>query len=79
MFYISAIWDEEAKVFYSESDILGLHIEAETLEEFERVMNDMAADLIMANHVTKQDLSAKSLRDLIPSIKWQPPSGFVAA
>ena len=37
-FFIKAIWDDEAQVFYSESDIKGLHIEAETLAEFEAVL-----------------------------------------
>ena len=26
-FFVKAVWDEEAKVFYSDSDIVGLHIE----------------------------------------------------
>ena len=30
-YLVTAIWDEEAQVFYSKSDIHGLHIEAETL------------------------------------------------
>ena len=33
MFSVTAHWDDEAKVFYSDSDIVGLHIEAETIEE----------------------------------------------
>ena len=33
-FFVKAVWDEEAKVFYSDSDIVGLHIEAETIEGF---------------------------------------------
>lgn len=51
VFTVEAIWDEEAKVFYSESDISGLHIETRTLEEFEEVMNDVTAELIVANHM----------------------------
>ena len=31
-FYVRALWDEEAKRFYSESDIHGLHIETDTVE-----------------------------------------------
>ena len=41
-FFISAIWDEEAKVYYSESDIKGFHIEAENLDEFEALMQEFA-------------------------------------
>lgn len=33
-FYVRPVWDEEAKVYYSESNIFGLHIEGETEEEF---------------------------------------------
>lgn len=47
-FTVDAKWDDEAKVYYSESDIIGLHIEAETLEEFEQVMMQEAPDLIVA-------------------------------
>ena len=50
-FYIRACWDDEAKVYYSESDITGLHIEAESLEEFESVMMEAASELIMDNRL----------------------------
>lgn len=50
MFNVTAHWDEDAKVFYSESDIIGLHIEAATIEEFESVMVDVAPGLVIANH-----------------------------
>lgn len=49
-FYVTAIWDEEAGIYYSESDIIGLHIEAETIEEFEQVIDEFAAELIIENH-----------------------------
>jgi hypothetical protein len=42
-FFVKALWDEEAKVCSSESDIEGLHIEASSIEEFEAVMNEAAA------------------------------------
>lgn len=31
MFNVTAHWDDEAKVLYSDSDIVGLHIEATTI------------------------------------------------
>lgn len=74
MFYVRACWDDEAKVFYSESDIIGLHIEADTLDEFEEIMKTCARDLIFENHV-KADWSQRPLRDLVPSILWQRPEG----
>lgn len=44
-FNVTARWDDEAGVFYSDSDIVGLHIEARTIEEFEAVMMDVAPSL----------------------------------
>jgi hypothetical protein len=73
-FFIRALWDEEAKVFYSESDIEGLHIEAPTLEEFETVMEDVAAEPIMSNHTSPADFASKPLKDLVPAILWQRPA-----
>jgi hypothetical protein len=51
-FSVEAIWDAEAKVYISRSDIVGLHIEAATIEEFEEVLHDVATELIVANHLT---------------------------
>lgn len=73
-FFVKAVWDEEAKVFYSDSDIVGLHIEADTLEEFRKVLVDIAPELILANHVTNDDLLTKSLRELVPVI-WSSTDG----
>lgn len=79
-FVVKAIWDEEAGVFYSESDIIGLHIEAETLEEFGRIMRENAFDLILANHIEPQDLAENKISDLIPTIFWEKQSpGRMAA
>ncbi len=72
-FYVRALWDEDAKVFYSQSDIDGLHIEAPTLDEFEDVMMEMAVDLVAANHVSEAELAERPLRELIPAIVWQRP------
>ena len=50
-FFVKAVWDDETRVFVSESNIKGLHIEAETIDEFEEVMNDIAGDLLASNHL----------------------------
>ena len=68
-FFVRAVRDEEAKVFISESDIVGLHIEAATLEEFREIMVDIAPELVLANHVTNNDLLTKSLRELVPVVR----------
>lgn len=70
-FEITALWDAEAQVWISESDIIGLHIEADTLEEFGKEVKRHAADLVIENHIDKSDLSNRSLRDLIPTIFWK--------
>ena len=59
IFTVRAVWDEEAGVYYSDSDISGLHIEAENLEDFERDLFDAAAELIVANHMTRRLSSAR--------------------
>lgn len=76
-FHIRAIWDDEAKVFVSESDIEGLHIEAASLDLFEDIMNDVAVEIIMANHVSTFDLVSTPLRDLVPAIVWERPAAIV--
>jgi hypothetical protein len=79
MFTVTALWDDEAKVYYSQSDITGLHIEATTLDEFEAVMMDVAPGLVIANHVSKPDLATTALEDLVPAILWQRPAETKAA
>ena len=58
-FRVEAVWDEEAGVFISESDIIGLHIEAETLDKFAQLVSEFAPDLILANHVLADEPSAE--------------------
>lgn len=55
-FTVRAVYDGEAGVFYTQSDIIGLHVEAKTLEDVEDLVLSLAPDLIVANHLTKPDL-----------------------
>ncbi|MDY6924725.1 MAG: DUF1902 domain-containing protein [Pseudomonadota bacterium] len=48
-YYVKALWDDQAKVWYSDSNIPGLVIEADTLAEFEQLMNDLAPEMLSAN------------------------------
>ena len=48
-FYVKAIWDAEASVWFSESDILGLVLQTDTLEEFEDLIRHFAPDLLASN------------------------------
>lgn len=77
-FYVRAVWDPEAKTYYSESDIRGLHIESPSLDLFEEVMNDVAAELIVANHLSAEELATTPLQDLVPTIVWQRPADVAA-
>ena len=67
-FHVEAVWDEREEIWCSESDITGLHIEAETLEEFYDLVNEFASDLIVSNHYSDSDLSGADLRDVIPAV-----------
>jgi hypothetical protein len=72
-FFVRAAWDDEAGAFVSDSNILGLHIEASTLGEFTELMHVIAPELILANHVSDADFARTPLRDLLPHWTWQPP------
>ena len=80
-FIVRAVWDESAQVFYSDSDIVGLHIEAATVEEFQLIMRENALELILENHIEPQELVKKKISDLIPTIFWElgsPANGIAA-
>mgnify|MGYP003112722842 CR=1 FL=1 len=81
-FFVRALWDDEAKVFVSESDIKGLHIEADTIEEFERVIFEHARELIFENHIkpklARQSIESFFSEKLFPGIIWQRPDGVAA-
>jgi hypothetical protein len=48
-YFVAAFWDAEASVWCSETDIPGLVIEADTLGEFEHLMNELASEMLAAN------------------------------
>ena len=48
-YYIEALWDPEASVWYSESNIPGLVIEASSVAEFERLMDELAPEMLAVN------------------------------
>lgn len=79
LFTVTPIWDAEAGVFYSDSDIIGLHVEAETIEDFVQAVRDHAPALVLENHLTKQDIAQTPLIELIPSILLRSPEAGPAA
>lgn len=48
-FYVKAIWDADAGVWCSESNILGLVVETATLSEFEALARHFASELLAEN------------------------------
>ena len=48
-FYVKALWDPEAKVFYSETDIPGLTVEASDVAAFKALVMDLAPDMLAEN------------------------------
>ncbi len=70
---VRAKWDAEAGVYYSDSDIIGLHVEAKTLDEFEDIIFDVASELVIANHISAEDLATRPLKDILPAIVWERP------
>ncbi|MFA4894100.1 DUF1902 domain-containing protein [Brevundimonas sp.] len=48
-FYVKAIWDPEAEVWCSESNIPGLVLETSTLAEFESLARHFASELLDEN------------------------------
>jgi Domain of unknown function (DUF1902) len=48
-FKVTAVWDAEAKVFTSSSDIPGLVVEADTFEEFVSLVEALAPEMLTSN------------------------------
>lgn len=48
-FQVRAIWDHEAKVFTSQSNIPGLVVEADSFEEFVELVEALAPEVLAAN------------------------------
>jgi Domain of unknown function (DUF1902) len=46
---VFAIWDDEAKVFTSQSNIPGLVVEADSFEEFVELVEVLAPEVLSAN------------------------------
>ena len=68
-YFVKAMWDEEAEVWVSESDIPGLVIETETLAEFEQLMMALAPEMLADNAGVRAtrvpiDFSVQARREL---------------
>lgn len=70
-FYIRPRWDDEAKIYYSDSNIIGLHLEAPSIDELFAIADEVAIDLVLANHISQDDIFAKlSYGKWCPKIGW---------
>lgn len=49
LYHVEAIWDPEAGVWVSESDVPGLVIEADSLAEFESLVQELVPELLADN------------------------------
>ena len=48
-YYVKALWDADAKVWVSETDIPGLVIEADTLAQFDELFQELAPEMLAEN------------------------------
>lgn len=72
-FYVKAIWDDESKIWISETDIEGLFINARNLDEFEEVVNEFAGGLVLENHWRRENVPLEMIGGTVPIILWQRP------
>lgn len=80
-YQVKAHWDEEAKVWWSESDdVPGLCVEALTFEELEKRLSDLIPDLLILNHIIEESDNRpirfvfwprNTARHLCGLLKWQ--------
>ena len=47
--YVKAIWDEAAEVYYSETNVPGLTVEAATLPQFMDLAMELGREMLEAN------------------------------
>ena len=78
-FSVKPVWDNEAGVYVADSDIIGLHVEAETLDEFRALVMELAPELIVSNHLSAAEMASKPYKDLVPAIFWLPPEKLETA
>ena len=76
--HVRALWDDEVSRWYSQSDVSGLAIETDTLDEFEEVLVDVASVVIFANHYSAEELVSTPLKELVPIVVWERPAEIAA-
>ena len=58
-YFVHALWDVDASVWCSESNVPGLVIETDTLAEFEQCVKDFAPELLRDNLGVKTPVSVQ--------------------
>ena len=59
-FYVKPMYDDENDVYYSESNIIGLHLQTDTLDEFYEEARKYAIELLEENHGIKSVIFSES-------------------
>ena len=83
-FWVRAVPDHD--VIRSESNIIGLHIEADTMDQFHEAVLYVAPELIIANHLGGSAVAGRHEEDFLVSPPWpgtrdldeRAPEGFRA-
>ncbi|MEM1302377.1 MAG: DUF1902 domain-containing protein [Pseudomonadota bacterium] len=75
-FYVQPIWDAEAEVWITESNIEGLHLEAKSLPEFNDLVQEFAGELILANHMSDAEITRDTIGTSIPTVVIQQPGSL---
>ena len=66
-FYVKALWDVETEIYYSETNIPGLVVEAPTPAEFQALVANLAPEMLQDNagiHAETVKISLSFERDL---------------
>jgi len=70
IFKISPVWDDDAEVYISKTDIIGLNIQADTLDEFNALVEEFAAEFIQANHCVPSTIPSTQIVFVdVPGVK----------
>ena len=72
-FSVEAQWDGDAGVYVRRSDIIGLHIEASRLDEFEALVFEHGPELILANHLGADQIAGRPVDEILPTIIFKRP------
>lgn len=71
-FYVRPVFDADAGVYYSESDIVGLHVEAGSIHEFNEIVRSIVHEIVLENHVKPARERSGEPSETVASILLEP-------